>query len=531
MDPIVLAGPDALSWAGREDAQAQWQALLARCPWATGCQHPDFVLPWYRLYQPSFLPVLVVARDGGGALVGLLALALRHGGATLTGAGEGQAEYHAWLAPDDSSGFIAAAVKALRARFPAADIRLRYLPPAAPLQWTADAQFAGLCAVRSHRRPLMRIDPEAMARQRNKKNHRQNFNRLRRTGEVRFERVVEHERFGEVLGTIIRQYDFRQAALYRQMPFADDPFKKEFCLELHRRGLLHATVLWVGDTVAASHLGVATGRRAVHLGINTYNPALAAHSPGNLLLAMLGVHLAEENIEMLDLTPGGDPYKEHFATGHDTVYELAVYRGAARRVLSEARQGLVTLARERLRRAGYRPAEVLAAIDALRKLPARAWARLRARRAAPAGVYRYHGRMPPHGAGALPVRRNSLDDVLCFDAAGSWADYCAFLGLAMKRMERSQQLFTLVRNGTLQLCCWAAPEAQCWVLSDLYVHPRLDGPALVRSFIEQLLCSLHGTDPDREVVYRGALTALLEQCGFADEARQPLRLVEDVRRT
>ena len=521
----ILTGPSALRRLGSENFRARWIALHDSCPWATACQHPDFVLPWYALYGAAFLPVIVFDEGDDGTLAGLLTLALRPHGKTLTGAGDQQAEYQGWIqACGAGSGFMTHALRALRAQFSGADLRLKYLPPGIPLDWTEEKEGArGLCAVRTHARPLMQIDAAGMNRQRNKKNHRQNYNRLKRLGEVRLENVIGHDDFLGKFDEISLQYDFRQAAFFRNMPFSRDPLKKPFYIELQKRGLLHTTVLTVGDKVAASHIGLFSKGRAIHLGINTYDPAFAAHSPGNLLLAMLGVQLVAEGVPMLDLTPGGDKYKEQFATGHDVVSELMVYPDRASRLVGETLLGVIRFSKARLRAAGVRPAEVVAMLQKLKdvtvfgKKP-----RPKARRRV--CELRYHPGALPVVDTRLRIARNSLHDMLTFDAQGSFAAYCDFLGTVMKRLERSIDLYTLVRDGRLAMLCWArsvsAEARDHTVLFDLYVHPGFEKEELIRNFIEQLALALRATAPDTAIFYRGVLTAelqtVLKQGGFTD---------------
>lgn len=541
MNVTLLTGTEALECVESAAFQSAWKALSQRCPWAGACQHPDFVAPWYRLYRSQFLPVLVFHRTEDGALDGLLTLGLGQQGRALTGAGAHQAEYQAWITPPDAGkAFILAALGEIRAAFPGTDIFLRYLPAGLALDWIDQGPYRKLCAVRSHRRPLMRIDEAAMARQRNKKNNRQNFNRLSRMGEVRFERVLDHGRFLQVFDEICMQYDFRQAALYRQMPFSGDPLKKSLYTEMHKRGLLHASILSVGQEIAASHVGPVSQGRALHLGILTHGPAYAAHSPGNLLLAMLGVELAKEGLPVLDLTPGGDGYKEHFASGHDTVFELTIY-GARHRLLgTEAVLDIRQRSKTALHKAGVRPADLLAALDSLRslrvpgfrKLPAAAPVRPDAR----ACTLRYR-RGAPAPAGAAPaaagaVSRNRLADVFKFDPHASSMSRWEFFGEVMKRMERSQHLYSLVQDDRLALFCWAgqlpgdgaAPPDKAILLSDLYVHHKLQAGGLVQHFIEQVLLDVREADAGAVVYYRGdldrELEIILRRCGFIDAATE-----------
>jgi CelD/BcsL family acetyltransferase involved in cellulose biosynthesis len=549
MHLTVLTGREALNCVNSKEFQSRWKSLHGSCPWATACQHPDFVEPWYALYYEHFLPVMIFAEGNDGSLAGLLPLALHRNETRLTGAGEQQAEYQGWIqTPDADASFIVNAMRKIWGRFPGVDIFLKYLPPSIPLHWVDEqADFGKLCALRTLPRPIMRADAAAMARQRNKKNHRQNYNRLKRLGAIGFERVVEHDHFIRVFDEMCIQYDFRQAALYWNMPFSSDPAKKPFYLELHKRGLLHTTILTVGDRIAASHIGLLSDDRAVHLGITTYDPALAAHSPGNLLLAMLGVHLAAEDMPVLDLTPGGDGYKEHFATEHDSVCELMIYGDKTRRLKTEALLNVKTLLKTRLRMAGYRTADVLRAVEklnivkpsGLRNLVEKLRVRLTSQ---PCDLQH---RQSAHAAtlGKLRISRDCLHDVLKFDPGGSAATYWEFLGIVMKRMERSHHLYSFVQNDQLRMFCWMRmctaepalevssqlppPSDDSIVLYDLYVHRQLDNKQLVQSFVEQLLVELKEAKPAGGVYYRGALNtdlqAVVERCGFVAEAGAPRR--------
>lgn len=506
MGLTILTGHAALHLAESQAIQSAWKVLHARCPWATACQHPDFVLPWYRLYSASFEPVVVIAYSSERGLQGLLPLARRNDGVTMTGAGERQAEYHAWLAePDAGDGFIRAAVAGLHAAFPTVDLFLKYLPPGTPLGWTVDAGSGdGRCVMRAHRRPLMHIDAAAMTRQRNKKNHRQNFNRLSRIGEVAFEQVQDDARFIQVLDDIVFQYDFRQGALHQQKPFHADPMKKSFLLALHRQGLLHTTILTVNGELAASHVGLMSQGRALHLGLNTHAPGLASHSPGQLLLAMLGEQLAREGTPLLDLTAGGDGYKEQLATGHDLAFELTLYGSAQRRLQGEMRAGASRWARAAIRAAGYRSTDVLALAGALRCLPGAGLRRIGA------GL-RETGRSPGElrcqldGAtrhpGDAAVSKNRVADALLFDGGSTQPGYWRFLRLAMQRMERAQLLYSLAQGDKLLLCCWVAADdtsrardaarpGSSMCLSDLYVHPDAASVERLRGFLLQVVYDL-----------------------------------------
>ena len=536
----LLTGNAALACVNSAAFQSSWRSLCAACPWVTACQHPDFVVTWYHHYQSRLLPVVVVEQTGDGALVGLLTLALNRGTMKLSGAGDCQAEYQGWISmPAAGEHFILAALAAVRACFPHADLCLKYLPPGiTPPDLGAIEQYRKLVSLHRHRRPLMRIDAAAMAHQRSKKNHRQNFNRLARLGKVHFEKLVEHRHFTEALDDMSMQYDFRQAALYRCMPFSEDPFKKPFYRALHEKGLLHATILTVGEAIAASHLGLSSGGQVVHLGMNTHHPAFAAHSPGNLLLAMLGVDLAADNIAWLDLTPGGDGYKEHFATEHDDVVELTVYGNRWRRWKQESLVAAKQLVKTRLQSSGYRPAEVRALVQKLKSpdmYPLRRLvSTLRSRLSDRAQQFRHCGALPVIPHTKLLISKNCVPDLIGFDASGCAVRYQDFMSAAMRRMERSHDAYSLVRDETLWICCWArtvpvdagqsaktARPGAGIILLDLYVHRDAHQCGLLSDFFAQLLCDLKGRAPDVSVCYQGVLDsasqAAIARCGFVEE--------------
>jgi CelD/BcsL family acetyltransferase involved in cellulose biosynthesis len=529
----MLTGDEALAHIGSAEFEAKWRTLYAHCPWATGCQHPGFVTPWYTLYRQRYLPVVLFALADDGSLEGLLTLALSRDGRRMTGAGGGQAEYQGWLAGAQASdGFAPGAIGEVRAAFPHALISLKYLPPGIPLEWfRTGADARAWCTLRSHARPIMKTGVEAMERQRRKKNHRQNYNRLNRLGNVAFERVTGDAHFARIFDDICMQYDFRQAALYRDMPFSNDPLKKRFYLALHKGGMLHTTVLTVEDEIVASHVGLLTKENAVHLGINTHAPAFAAHSPGNLLLALLGVQLAHEQVGILDLTPGGDRYKEQFASEHDLAYELDIFGDPLQKLVAQVLAGARRSSKAVLRKAGWRAVDVLEVAEKIRGSwrvePQRLLEKIRSRagepvlweHSAPAGPM-------PQAVDTLPVSTNSLDDVFKYDDAGASVTHGAFIGTVMKRLERAEQLYSCVLQDKLAIHCWACtgPDGAV-ILYDLYVHPHLGNDGLVRRFLGQVLSRLGRTIPAPRIAYRGPLApglhAAFRHCGFSVPATQP----------
>lgn len=539
----MLIGSEALACANSPEFQSKWTTLYDGCPWATAYQHPDFVTAWYTMYHADFVPVIIFEESQRHTLAGLLTLALHANGRKLTGAGAQQAEYQGWIqSENDASVFIIKAVLEIRKFFPRAEIHFRYLPPGIPLPEPAQrGDRANVWSLRPHARPIMKAATGAMARQRNKKNHRQNYNRLKRIGTTRFERVLSTEYFIEIFDEVCLQYDFRQGASFWNTPFLNDPAKKPFYIELQKRGLLHVTVLLVNEQLAACHIGMLTAPRAVHLSITTYDPVLAAHSPGNLLLAMLGMHLAQEQIQLLDLTPGGDKYKEHFATEYDVVSELTIHGDVKRRVFNDLCTHVKARAKSRLQTMGYRTADLSASVKrikyiSLHGLPAIAtW--LRTRFENRYCVLRYATGGTISAVIDMRVARNCLHDLFRFDTDGSSSKYCKFLRNAMTRLERSHCVYSFTKNEKLGMSCWVRTRVEkegasrpipgdlsltpAIVLFDFYVHRSVSEDGLVQCFVEHVLQDIEAIGRGASVYYEGFLNgtsrAAFERCGFIDE--------------
>src|SRR5690606_34077948 len=117
LDCAIIRGTAAEKLLADADFRNQWTELYEACPSTTVMQSLGFAQAWYTAYGPAVEPVLVLARDAGQRLVGLLALGLH--GRRLVVAGAEQAEYQVWLATAQfGDAFAAAAMSAIRRRFP-----------------------------------------------------------------------------------------------------------------------------------------------------------------------------------------------------------------------------------------------------------------------------------------------------------------------------------------------------------------------------------------------------------------------------
>jgi CelD/BcsL family acetyltransferase involved in cellulose biosynthesis len=320
-------GDETLAWISSEKFMEGWESLLNQCNWSTACQYPDFIIPWYQIYAERCVPVVVAAQSEDNLVTGLLPLALVNNGKMLVGAGMVEAEYQCWIErPENNSDFIKEAIKIIYNAFPSATLHLRYINEGAPLGWVKYTRPAYFHRLQRHSRPLMKLSGSDITARLNSKNNKGKINKLKRTGELSFQRIKDNQAFIHSFDQICENYDSRQREKNSVSPFRDDQLKGKFYIELHRRGILHATILNVGKQMAAFHAGLIT-RDWLHLGINGQSSDFWHGSPGRIQLLMLGAFLHEENFSTFDLTLGGDEYKEQFETEHDTVFELFLFPG------------------------------------------------------------------------------------------------------------------------------------------------------------------------------------------------------------
>jgi CelD/BcsL family acetyltransferase involved in cellulose biosynthesis len=366
----LLRGAHAESFLGDESYVTQWAGLWDRCPWATTFQSAQFVTEWYRAYGHSHEPLLIIGWDDNGRLGGVLPLARPLMGGALVAAGSHQAEYQVWLCSESlADSFPCRALGLLERRFPLETLKLRYLPAETPLGWLADSHQRRSIIVKPSRRPLLRLGVHSEAEQALRKpGNKSRLRQLKKIGAVAFKRVTDPVEFGPLLDHLIRFHDCRQLAARGSAPFRNDPQKRPFHLALmNAPGLLHVTALWAGDTLASAQLNLIRNKE-VQLFLIAHNPALERISPGKLHIHLLACMLKQEGYEQLDLTPGGEEYKDRFANASDTVHTLTCFPTPARRMVGVASAVVEEVVRTVLAGLNIKPARALSLVRRVQSL-------------------------------------------------------------------------------------------------------------------------------------------------------------------
>lgn len=331
-EPIQIElreGDSAFELLSEEAFGRQWDSLHAACPWATALQTRAYADIWYSVYAPVHEPLFAFALNETGELTGLLALGRHRSTGALVHVGAHQAEYQVWLSDAEvGDAFIEATLDRLALRFPGGRLTLRWLPSGAPLAWLEPTRpWAARTRFEAFPRPLMTVGAgSAVEPSLRKKNNKHRLNRLRELGPVRLEVLRSRAEIEPIFDQLVDFCEFRNGARYECLPFHDDPYKREFYLQLvDAPAITHASVLWAGNTILAANIG---GREdtSVQLGLITQSPFVSKYSPGVLLFLLLGRELGCAGFQDLDLTPSDDlKYKERFADHFDTVHTGTIF--------------------------------------------------------------------------------------------------------------------------------------------------------------------------------------------------------------
>ncbi|MGB7543938.1 MAG: hypothetical protein WBM28_18215, partial [Burkholderiales bacterium] len=94
----IQIGPHVLPLVTDSAFVTQWNKLAQQDRKFSLLQEPPFVISWYRQHEALFEPVMCLAHDASGQLVGLMPLARRKEGCAITHAGDFHADYHGWVA-------------------------------------------------------------------------------------------------------------------------------------------------------------------------------------------------------------------------------------------------------------------------------------------------------------------------------------------------------------------------------------------------------------------------------------------------
>lgn len=515
----MVRGAEANALLQDTGFQRAWSTLSSTCIWGTPCQTWAFAEAWLSAYADRYEPLLIIQNDQSGRLRGLLPLAIERSSGSIVHVGAHQAEYQVWLATaDNASSFIESALDALAATYPGKRLELQYLPPGSPVGWCeAGTRWGKRALLQEKRRPLLALGPgSAVEESLRKKSNKSRINRLKKVGPLTLVRIQTREQLSAVIDTIADYCDLRQGAINATLPFRDDPFKKEFCLRLMERPeTTHASALMLGDEIVAANIGL-LNRTSVSLGIVVHSPLLAEHSPGKILILLLAQELGKQGFSDLDLTPGGDLYKDRSADHSDTVYVLRLYFSHRDYILEAVKARLHSAAIRNLKTLSPTTVSRLKTVykSGFRGFLARmksSFLHSDLTRHKPVS-YRISAEQARQYPSCSIFKRNCISDLLCYEPPSKRApSKTEFLVDAARNLEAGAQAYTLVEDGVLLHCGWisrpgtgrtnvdeATPvgSSTC-VIWDNFTHPKGRSNDLIKMSLSQRLhdaAMLHGVE-------------------------------------
>ncbi|HKD86745.1 MAG TPA: GNAT family N-acetyltransferase [Terriglobales bacterium] len=503
---LVYSDAEALRALAQPAFSSAWRSLFEKCPWKTALQSPEFACTWYEHYGDLYYPLVLLRHGPGGEIDGLLTLAVERASGKLVFAGGNQAEYQVWLALPGEQTFIVECLERLtQLGFPS--LSLTYLPPGTPLDWMK-GDWGKRSALRAVQRPLLTVDNiEVVQESLGKKKNRRRLEKLQADGPMTFFELRTVADLDAYYDEIITFYDFRMGAVHGNSPFRDDPRKRLFYRALMAQGgLLHVTATKVGESLIAAHLGMRS-KNEVILGIVSHSPFLAIHSPGKLHILQLGLLLHEEGFTSLDLTPGGDAYKEDRATRYDEAHSLTVFLD--RKALLQHRVGasMRSLAKTGARVLGVDRKKALRWRSAARN-PVGSFGSFVQEKLWSSTEFRCY-RAGINSSAKLPelkVRRDHLSDLLRYQPGRDEAlSKRNFLSAALAAIESGGHFYSIVENETLaayaslmradnallsdvQRSCACPPKLAA--IQDLYTHPASRRQDLLQQLLSGILSSL-----------------------------------------
>ena len=302
-----------------------WELLATLTPHVTVFQEPPFVTCWYQQYRAAYTPILVLGYSNDNTLSGLLPLAMNITNQALSHAGDQQVEYSGWLCTKEyKQTFISQALATVNRQFTYSKWLWSTIPPHADVTWLTEPGkelknlYTTFEVIDS---PMLDLhNEEKLKKVLKNKSVKSKINRLKRIGELRIERITDSQRVTELIDDIANLVNFRHGAAHGDLAFREDPYQQDF---YHARGsnLInnHFSVLWLGEKILAFHFG-GIDKNTIYIGLSAFDPTYSKHSPGVIFLIYLANLMNEEGIRYIDLTPGGDEYKERFSNQHHTLY-------------------------------------------------------------------------------------------------------------------------------------------------------------------------------------------------------------------
>lgn len=468
MDIQLLPENESLHKLSDQHFISIWQQLAKDSESLTLIQEVEFASSWYQSYLHDFKPLLVIGFNEAKDIIGILPLAISRSDKKLSHAGQDQAEYNGWICKKNfERTFLTHTLITIKKQLVISDWEWTWMPP------NTDVNCLDLTLLRQHNIYINQVscespiyalnDTKRINKIKKSKAMKSKNNRLNRKGELRIERITDKATTEKIITDIIRQCNFRHLSLYNYMPFESDKNKAAWHLnQMKNPRHVHFTVLWQGDRLLACNYGYCTDD-TVMVGLFTYDPIEGANSPGNIFLIKLIEYITEEGYTYLDLTPGGDEYKERFCNQHNTLIKPTICFNR----LSLAKHFIKSSLRHYVKKQlnGRFTIRDIASLQAIKEkgLLNSVKNRIQYYKKDAATLFVYDQTTQKKQTKAS-VNINQYSDLLAFNDAKSDLSHKEVVHSALRKFQRGDQLFTIIIDNTLLAFAWLAlPGKKHWV--------------------------------------------------------------------
>ncbi|MCL6260434.1 GNAT family N-acetyltransferase [Aquiflexum sp. TKW24L] len=476
---VFLEGEAGLKELYDPNLLNQWNHLMQNSSVSSVFQSPDFVLPWLEENKNDYSP-LILLMYLNGTLVGLLPLARKIDAKSgqlskhLVGSGHFYAVYQTWLLVDGNEDFFwNKGLIGLMNHIPGCEINLKSLPNLESFKkMVSNNKVNKYSVIEKYHNPILGFKLDGYQKIINKRHFKAKFNRVNKSGELHFEHLNCLERLQLALNHIEVFHNLRQGAAFNKTPFPLDKEERNIFIEWFKKGILHATALWLDEELIGAVIMIKDGKHTVHLaGLITYSPLHGKYSPGLVHLYLLVSRLKEEGLTYLKLSPGYDSYKERFSNESEELFELLISNNRFSLLKRKFRISI----RNFLIMKGIRPMEVSVWIDKKRALFKNKWFKLK--KGNPhkevdwilflRKIEQTNGK---EFKGDIDLRVMDISQLLLVDDCTFEISRWEFLNDALKRLEENQIFYTLTQKNRLIFCVWGKkPEKLSDVNDDLKI--------------------------------------------------------------
>jgi len=467
----ILSKDDTLKIISDKKFILTWKYLAEKTDHCTLIQEYGFVVSWYRSYLDKYKPMMVLGYDEQENIIGILPLAVSYDTGNLSHAGENQAEYHSWICLKKyEEEFLVQSLISIKKECNPEQWKWGWLPPGVDISWfnsdllTKNGIYINSITSES---PLHNLEnPDKLHRLHKNKADKSRMNQLKRKGELKIERIRDRDYAEKLLEIVIAQSNFRYLSLYNYIPFQLDKNKRVW--HLNQMDLMpeniHVTALWHGDELLACNFGFCTADKVL-LGLISYDPIKGRYSPGRIFLIELLEFIKEEGYKYLDLTPGGDSYKERFSNEHVTITKPTICFNRYNQIKDHTLTSLRNLLKKRF------TARDLASIQSLtqKSIPALLKSIVPKQKDGISPYFLYREKMEEivHKDNIPPLHLQQYEDLLLYQNKEGILTPKEVAYTAMKKFERGDRLYTMVSGKELIAFVWLASSGK------KHWHPHL----------------------------------------------------------